>query len=530
MKRVLFGLLCAGVLATTCWADVYLQSPGGSNNRLNERSAARQNGNRLFDSQNNDRGGYNVGQTDPNDQNDATDETKQYQYTFYQGSTLKIEWTAQHGCSGDGENDGNKVNCNMVIQYMCDDNMRNGQTTNTIQENDPTNTATGRHEPPEWYTTCKTATRNKGLFTADQKLQGDTRIYTRQNPQGTRRGLECPEERDYYPYWDDSNPWRDIAVLTDNSTLCNYYKTNSINKKKGLPDVDCQPAPWSRSNHLGNSRNLEHASYDWLIPTSFPTNTKCVLRLRYNISTDDFDPFATFAANNTIIQQNPTVDVGADNQGLRLAINTAQTGRVFQDRTHIFKVQPKPTYVGNNKIWNVLVRGKRGNIVQTYPAVEYDFVPNKLSIGRNDFIHVQWTGSNRHNNGHDGGDGQTGDAGEGRGGTDRHNIVEIPSLTDNYPTVYSQNKLWKAVRTINGNAASDTDRADLAVKFATSGKVATAAAAAQLTDAQQDTLLDNSGPSFTAPLIQLNAGTYYYMCSRNNNFSNRSQKGMITVV
>lgn len=61
----------------------------GSNNRLDERNRNRENNNRLFDSQNNNKGGYN--------QNDMV---------YYVGSLLDVEWTNQHGCSG---------NCNCQV-------------------------------------------------------------------------------------------------------------------------------------------------------------------------------------------------------------------------------------------------------------------------------------------------------------------------------------------------------------------------------------------------------------------------------
>lgn len=66
-----------------------------------------------------------------------------------------------------------------------------------------------------------------------------------------------------------------------------------------------------------------------------------------------------------LIQQNPAVDIGATSP-LKLAINTAQYGRTFQDRSHIIKLNQRLTYgvSGVENIYNLNVRGKRGNIVQ----------------------------------------------------------------------------------------------------------------------------------------------------------------------
>lgn len=517
---------------------------------------------------------------------------------YYEGSVLPIEWTNQHGCGGN-----TKLQCEVVIQYACEDTLdprvddfwpwvtgkagvgstyrgtqhfratsatsNDGAThigaprdgvprdstdaaTDTIPDNEASAIAStketrrfGQQESYDYYQVCQHTERQKGLYTADQRLRRNDQRGTRQNPNGNRHGFECPEERDYYPWWAPS-PWIDIAVLSDsagndpcyinspNCTLrCNYYMANTMNfNKRGYCDVDhvtgdvdtkinsaawrnrvwynnpeactaagfvwyeishsdnlvlpnnsfvCAHTQYTRANHLGNGRDdsivsqneetsavgslakkavegINAQRFIWTVP-KLPTMSpayasdpssyfssmenaykSCVIRMRYNISTADFQQWGDAAnipgtprmvdsANNshsvddpnTPLHQNPYVYIGpgdtphTGDQFVSLRVNTNQFGRTFQDRSYVFSIRPLPTenapasnYADSpainvtaiqqaisrgGQIFNVNVRGKRGNIVQAYPAVEYDFVPDAVALGTDDMIHFQWTGS-----------------------------------------------------------------------------------------------------------------------------------------
>jgi hypothetical protein len=327
----------------------------------------------------------------------------------------------------------------------------------------------------------------------------------------------------------------------------------------GIKPLDCVQVGWSRVNHLGNGREGQPLSHNWTLPTfagdlqsvtqygtAGSLYAKCVVRLRYNISTDDYNPWNINSTQDdrpdlgivSPITNNPTVDVGADLQGLRLAINTAQFGRTFQDRSHVFYIKQRPAAFAAAKIYNLNVRGKRGNIVQTYPSVEYDFMPNRLHLTTNDLLHIQWTGSNTHDNGDPAGDGQAGDAGEGTSGTDRHNFVQLLDLADNFPmpidkypteTIFAKSKCYDA-STPNGVELvwdPSTSKLDCALILSTSGYYRNINAV----DGQFNSLLNNAPASLIAGIVLkiTTPGTYPYTCTRNNNFSNRSQKGILFV-
>lgn len=549
MARTTLVVLLLGLLACGVFGDLYLQAPRGSNDRLNEETQDRQNGNRLFDSENNARGGYCWGPP----------------MSYVEGSILPIEWTAQHGCGGP------HVTCTEIIQYMCVDTtgpaenqIRDGTTTTTITDNAQTynqkngdGTFTyGMMENYQYYQDCKTRDRNKGLFTADQNLNGNAAINTRQNPGGTRSGFECPEERDYFPYWHPT-PWKDVAVLTNTLENCKFFQAESQNVKDknycqftptntqktvpnneaacvavggkwavekafGIPPPDCQLAAYSRDNHLGNAGTAdETANYTWILPDAktepcIDANTcNCALRIRYNITTNEStgltDEFLD-AGDNKLITNNPTLPV--EGGQLTLALNTAQYGRTFQDRSFIFKLAPRPQGVSaNTKIYNLNVRGKRGNIVQTFPATEYDFVPSRLTVEEGDIVHYQWTGcdTNPGNN-----------AGEGKVKTDRSNIVQIKDLDSNIPLV-------------NVNSTIENHLFESAVLRNRMALIGQDPTKCKITNNDQDDancakLNAAPTPYFDGGLVKMNStGTFAYMSTRNNNFSNRTQKGQLTV-
>lgn len=511
--------------------------------------------------------------------------------------------------------------------------IRDGSDGNTPDPNNP-NGARGLHEPTSFYQACDARERNKGLYTADQNVGNNNGARnTRQNPNGARSGLECPEERDYYPYWAPT-PWKDAMIMTNNLRLCPFYQSESQNVKArgycangnadgngankkvannpddcatqqgtwtlvppfGLEAPACVAAPWQRDNHLGNGIS----GYEVMANLSLPFGQgpleidpttgnqvksddadRCVYRLRYNITTADtrvcedkelktkaeceaaicdtatarnciwsamfldstYDD-STLSSTPPLPEGNPDVDMGgflkdgddngAANDGsdslLELAVNTNQYGRTFQDRTHVFSVQSRPDSLpANAKIVNLNVKGKRGNIVQTYPAHEYDFHPTDLVVGLSDYVHIQWTGNdNTNNNGNNNG--------EGTNNEDRHNIVQISDAGMDVPMPASQASMfdvqWEWNPETKAGFSGPRNKDVLTKQFALVKQTNCLAESDINGDQQRQNCkkLNAADATIDLGLLKFKPGNYTYMSSRNNNFSNRAQKAKLKVL
>jgi len=733
-------LLCA----TAVRADVYMHTPRGSNDRNCERNVNRNNGNRLFDSQNNAKGGYACpravgGQGQTLAGLGAIDSLQNRMY-YYVGEKVYLEWTNQHGGG-----DNSKLHTEVIWQYACTDTLDprskfasgtlpgtprdgiptdgNDAATDRIPDNADSATPNtpgrlrfGMHESYDYYQECQRTSRNKGLYTADQNVNRNDARGTRQNPNGNRNGLECPEERDYYPYWRPS-PWRDIALVTSewSPNKATYYRENANQKKargycqpvdqqdyqqkrnqrrwynnynlcvgnghnwvetffdpgytgtltgNNSPDMMVVQGEETRVNQLGNSaRNIGVAypngnlntfstnlreycqngrwalqngrnqcaaqggstgvfqdqtsgrlwddntgqamsanSLSWVVPNN--VQDSCVLRLRYNISTWDFpgwqggnrylcsgadgactanDPADTFTGepgvNSTYncqgdtqngvacsrispVTQDPYVQINGGNnaqggnQILSLALNTNQYARTFQDRTYVFSIRRRPPDIpATATIVSFALRGKRGNIVQTYPAVEYDFTPDNLVMKQNDYMHIQWTGSDYNpqrgcNNGEGGPPDCQGctnlqqqiNAGNQNSRADRTNLVFMDVAGNNMPfgaVGTGVDRFSTALDTAQTPFASAATLWNLAY-IGQDAQIAARNVGSCLTQDQLDAINNKNRrenhplncaklnaaqhPYFDAGAVKVdNRGRFTAQSTRNNNFSNRDQ-------
>jgi hypothetical protein len=651
-------------------ADVYMHNPRGSNNRncRNDNNTNRRNGNRLFDSQNNDKGGYSCPQAYPfscydNQCNNgaegkvtlaapgaggngvrAADNNQAQQAAqggnlmntptqyFYAGSVMSLEFTAQHGLG-----DNPKVRTEAVIQWACEDTMpasRDGLTvrnnggnnkkdeaTNTIPRNADaqTDAGYGRHESLEYYNRCRTRARAQGLYTADQNLNGNSAIYSRQNPNGNRNGLECPEESEYYPYW-AASPWKDMALVVSDPADCKKTAASQNltpraecvgnfqrNDPAPLSEAECTAAaanknaqwvvtpahniaapscwvgPRSRANHLGNTGGRavlvsgdsaavtvggemsENMNINFTIPQAMVGKGNCVVRLRYNMSTLDtvkgrgadgvYIPFTSADNKNTLVadRNNREVLSYKNLAGLELtddkykvgtAVNTNQYGRTFQDRSYVFTVKAAPA---GGAIYNLNVRGKRGNIVQAYPSVEYDFTPAQLEVGQGDRLHIAFAGSdynpNRNPNNGEGGPSNPNNDNEAK--SDRTNLVPMAGERSSF--------MAASVRAVGGTGMPKAFAADVATyqKLAMTTQMDAGVECKTIEQLRQQIGGNNANqrekrerfhtncgklsaqktPIFDAGIVAAGTpGKYSYINSRNNNLSNRGQKGSIEVL
>jgi len=203
--------------------------------------------------------------------------------------------------------------------------------------------------------------------------------------------------RPLYRYWHPT-PWRDIAVMTDDTGHCSYYSWNSQNVRDygkccnknhlagtgeciqmtssaglgpnsfaacqndrqsgtwietgnwGVDPPRCMVAPYSRDNQLADvaapygvapSLELHPPKFSWKIPGDVfkrldQDEATCVLRMRYNISSADYNGWTVnslFNGDNAKVSTNPARDfVGFPRGGkdilFRLPVHVRAAARV----------------------------------------------------------------------------------------------------------------------------------------------------------------------------------------------------------
>jgi len=177
--------------------------------------------------------------------------------------------------------------------------------------------------------------------------------------------------------------------------------------------------------------------------------------------------------------------------------------------------------------------------------VEYDYVPQVLNVAGGDLVHFQWIGSdyNPNRNPNDAEGGPADKANENAYRADRSNIVQASTSDMNLPRTAAQVSMF-----VKENGQPDTDLINALALLNQPGLTSADEGTRCLNltellsknqnnrdkakkDIQNCMKLNNAPtPYFDAGLVKMRAsGRFAYFSSRNNNFSNRSQKGLLIV-
>jgi len=156
-------------------------------------------------------------------------------------------------------------------------------------------------------------------------------------------------------------------------------------------------------------------------------------------------------------------------------------------------------------------------------------VPNDLIVNIGDFVHFQWTGC----------DNNPAYAGEGLQGTDRSNICQLADAGHNYCIDFSSQTMFPDATTafnmahLNqyGGVICTTNEQTSCCK--TYEQLQVVANTGNDPDQNPQNCMKINDPSaayWNGGAVQMSTqGSYYYLSTRNNNYTNRSQKGTINV-
>lgn len=221
---------------------------------------------------------------------------------------------------------------------------------------------------------------------------------------------------------------------------------------------------------------------------------------------------------------------GKDEPLISIALNTDQSGRTFQDRSFVMNIVPKgqsSDHDGCGKVLNVATMGKRGNIVQSYPAIEYDFSPDDVQIKQGECIdfHIHGSDFNAAKNPNNG---------EGWKYSDRANIMQRTNAAHNFPAF---NEILKQDE--DGAFFNEAERYDMAwlgqkEALEDAGHKCLNEDNKDVDDANNDPRICgklNFAPNYFQKVKKVDArpGTYDFLSTRNNNFSNRDHALRINV-